>query len=191
MAFQVGDRVQLLDEEGEGIILELLPNNKVIVEVHDFPFEYAMHQIIKVGANNAVIHHTEAKNFDHLINRNIIKSSPEIQLHIPLKVFDKISRLGFPEIDLHIYELVDKPQHLSNSEMIQIQIFRLEQFIQHCIDTLVNEFVVIHGVGEGVLRLEVRKVLKSHGNMQYDVADFREYGAGATHVKILGLYKGG
>ncbi len=190
MNFRVGDTVQLLDEEGEGVILELLTNNRVIVEVHDFPFEYSITQIIKVALDNTVIHSTEINDFDHLLGHESLKRNKEVQLHIPIKVFDKVSKMGFPEIDLHIYELVDKPQHLTRSDMIQIQTFRLEQYIQNCMDSRVNEFVVIHGVGEGVLRLEVRKVLESHGNMKYEDADFREYGAGATHVRILGLFKG-
>ncbi len=190
MAFKVGDLVQIIDEDEEGVILEIHNHNKVVVELHGFPFEYMLSQLIRVGEDHSVIHKTHEKNFDHILNDPNHSSLNEVQQHIPIKPFDKLSKNGYPEIDLHIYELVDKPKDLSNAEMVQIQIFRLEQFVQNCMEQFVNEFVIIHGVGEGVLKLEVRKVLDSHGNMEYDDANYREYGSGATQVKIRGLFKG-
>ncbi|MGB0805452.1 MAG: Smr/MutS family protein [Salibacteraceae bacterium] len=188
MAFQIGDKVRLLNEDEEGVILKFHNQNKVDLEIDDFIYTYSISEIIKV---------TPSQNIIHVPVENPLKNSEEVQpvnnkevlQHIPKKVFHNISRLGYPEIDLHIYELVDKPKNLSNSEMLQIQTFRLEQFIQDCIANLVSEFVVIHGVGEGVLRLEVQKILESHGNIEFKEADFREYGTGATYAKILGLFQ--
>lgn len=188
MTLKKGDRVRLLDEDGEGTIQEFLPNNKVMVLMDDFTFEFSLAEIIKVSNENQVVHHPEI-NIDLFSNIENPNKSKEVLQHIPKKIFHKVSKSGFPEIDLHIYELVDKPKNLSNSEMLQIQGFRLEQFIQDCIENLVNEFVVIHGVGEGVLRLEVRKILESHGNIDFMDADFREYGSGATHARVRGLFQ--
>jgi hypothetical protein len=189
MAFKKGDVVRLLDEDGEGIVQELLPNNRVLILIDDFSFEFALSEIIMVSEGNIIIHQPSIKEELVHIERKTSSKSKEVLQHIPKKVFNKVSNLGYPEIDLHIYELVDKPKNLTNSEMLQIQSFRLEQFIQDCIENLVNEFVVIHGVGEGVLRLEVRKILESHGNIDFSDADFREYGSGATHARVRGLFQ--
>ena len=53
----------------------------------------------------------------------------------------------------------------------------------------IQKVVFIHGVGEGVLKQEVRSILTSHGNIEFWDADFREYGSGATHVRIRGLFQ--
>ena len=48
-----------------------------------------------------------------------------------------------------------------------------------------KKLIVIHGVGEGILREEVRKVLQFYDNVQFHDADMRKYGVGATEVIIL------
>ena len=179
----------MLDEDGAGVITEVSSLEYVKVEIHDFTYEYHVSELLKVVDNNQIIHKASDKSFDHLSKKNPEKGSNQVLQHIPREIFDKISKAGYPEIDLHIYELVDKPQQLSNSEMLQIQSFRLEQFIQNCMVSRVTEFVVIHGVGEGVLKLEVQKILNSHGNMEFSDANYGEYGMGATHVKVRGLFK--
>tara|TARA_R110002050_G_scaffold20348_1_gene57684 strand:- start:74529 stop:75098 length:570 start_codon:yes stop_codon:yes gene_type:complete len=188
MAFRIGDKVQILDEEGEGVITGFKSNNVVTVELDGFPFDYAITHLIKVVNDNQVVHNADKRSFEHLLKEGSVNGKKEVLMHIPMEVFDKVNSRGFPEIDLHIHELVDKPKSLTNGEMLEIQIQRLERFIQSCIEKSVSEFVVIHGVGQGVLKIEIRKVLDSHGNIRFRDADFNEYGAGATHARILGLF---
>ena len=189
MNLKVGDHVTILDEDGEGIIVALLPNQRYSVEIDDFPFEYHVTQLIQVNQNNELSHKAHERSFEHLLTDKVYKKEQEVLMHIPINVFDKVSHGGIPEIDLHIHELVDKPKTLNNSEMVEIQIHRLERFIQSCIEKSVSKFVIIHGVGQGVLRTEIRKVLVSHGNIEFRDANFREYGAGATLAVIKGLYQ--
>ena len=188
MGFKVGDKVKILDENGEGVITKLVSNNAAMVELDGFDFEFELSNLMIVGADNQIIHKAHEKDFDHLLNEPKRRNVKEVLQHIPIEVLDKTNSKGLPEIDLHIYELVDKPRDLTNSEMLAIQIQRLEHFIHNCIVQSVSEFVVIHGVGEGVLKTEVHKVLVSHGNIDFEEADFREYGAGATRVWIRGLF---
>jgi hypothetical protein len=188
MAFQIGDHVKILDEDGEGIVIGIKDRYTAIVELDGFPFDFPITHLIRVDDDNGLIHQAHHKDFDHLIDNDEKSNVNEVLMHIPIEVFDKVSRQGYPELDLHIHELVDKPQKMNNSEMLEIQVHRLERFIHSCIDKSVSEFVVIHGVGEGVLKIEVRKVLESHGNMVYRDANYQEYGVGATYVKILGLF---
>lgn len=188
MAFRIGDKVQILDEEGEGLITGFVSVNMAIVDLDGFPFEFHLTSLIKVDEENNLHHNAHERSFEHLLTDHATKKVQEVLMHIPMDVFEKVSRQGFPEIDLHIHELVDKPKVLNNTEMIEIQVHRLERFIQSCVEKSVSEFVIIHGVGQGVLRTEIRKILGSHGNIQFKDADFREYGAGATYARILGLY---
>jgi dsDNA-specific endonuclease/ATPase MutS2 len=41
---------------------------------------------------------------------------------------------------------------------------------------------VIHGVGEGVLKNEVRTYLENQSGIEFYDSDFREYGKGATTI---------
>lgn len=189
MQLKIGDKVTILDEDGEGVVVALLPNQMYSIELDDFPFDFHITQLIQVNDANELTHKANERSFDHLLTDKVYKKEQEVLMHIPVNVFDKVSRMGSPEIDLHIHELVDKPKTLNNTEMIEIQVHRLERFIQSCIDQSVSKFVIIHGVGQGVLRTEIRKVLESHGNIEYRDADFREYGAGATQAIIKGLFQ--
>lgn len=188
MAFQVGDRVQILDEEGEGVITGFLGRAIALVDLGDFQFEYPITELIRVDEDNNLVHKAHERDFEKLLNSSNPQKVKEVLQFIPIEVFDKVSRAGYPEIDLHIHELVDKPKTLTNSEMLEIQIHRLERFIMSCSHKSVTEFVVIHGVGEGVLRTEVRKVLSSHGNISFQDASYHEYGYGATYAKIRGIF---
>lgn len=187
MAFRVGDHVKILDEDGEGTIVQLI-GNTATVELDGFPFDFPTTSLIRVDEDNNLTHQAHQKDFEELVTTEKKNKIKEVLMHIPMDVFDKMSRKGHPELDLHIHELVDQPGKMTNSEMLEVQINRLEKFIHSCIHQSVSEFVVIHGVGEGVLKFEVRKVLDSHGNIIYRDADYGEYGIGATYVQIKGLF---
>ena len=53
----------------------------------------------------------------------------------------------------------------------------------------IQKIIVIHGVGEGVLKEEIRSYLSKQEGLEYYDADFREYGKGATAVEIHYNYK--
>jgi hypothetical protein len=87
------------------------------------------------------------------------------------------------EIDLHINELIDKSEGLSNSEILEIQKERIESEMKLAIQTNVKKIVFIHGVGQGVLKQEVINLLKNKFKKYYfQDASFKEYGYGATMV---------
>jgi len=88
------------------------------------------------------------------------------------------------EVDLHIEELVEKPNELSNSEIIQIQLARFQTALEGALnDKHTKRVVFIHGVGNGRLRYELRKSLdQNYPKIKYQDASFKEYGYGATLV---------
>jgi hypothetical protein len=45
--------------------------------------------------------------------------------------------------------------------------------------------VFIHGVGEGVLKIELEYLFRRYENVKYYDADYQKYGLGATEVYIL------
>jgi hypothetical protein len=90
------------------------------------------------------------------------------------------------EVDLHIHELLDDFRGLSNSEMVEIQMNHFHQQLNEAIKKGIKRIVFIHGVGAGTLKLEIRKELDRLKNkLDYQDASFKEYGYGATMVRLF------
>jgi DNA-nicking Smr family endonuclease len=89
------------------------------------------------------------------------------------------------EVDLHINELLDTTAGLSNAAMLQCQLDKFHEVLDENKNLKGQKIVFIHGKGEGVLRKEIEKLLKTRYKTYYfQNASFREYGFGATMVTI-------
>ncbi|MDD4992862.1 MAG: DUF2027 domain-containing protein [Paludibacter sp.] len=89
------------------------------------------------------------------------------------------------QVDLHINELLDTTSGLSNAAMLQCQLDKFHEVLKENKNRKGQKIVFIHGKGEGVLRKEIEKLLKTRYKTYYfQDASFREYGFGATMVTI-------
>jgi hypothetical protein len=89
------------------------------------------------------------------------------------------------EIDLHIHELLDDFSSMSPKEMIDYQLDCFRKEMQNAINERVKKVIFIHGKGNGVLKAEIRKELKTnYRKYQFQDASFQQYGFGATAVYI-------
>ena len=87
------------------------------------------------------------------------------------------------EVDLHIQELLDDTKGLSNREILEIQLEKVESEMNAAIKAQVKRIVFIHGLGQGVLKQEVTNLLKlKFPKYYFQDASFKEYGYGATMV---------
>ncbi len=94
-------------------------------------------------------------------------------------------RNGVLEVDLHINELLDSTAGMSNADMLQCQMDKFHAVMEEYRNKTGQKIVFIHGKGEGVLRKEIEKQLKTKYRQHYfQDASFREYGFGATMVTI-------
>ncbi len=89
------------------------------------------------------------------------------------------------EIDLHIEELMDNYSGMSNAEIIQIQLKQFQKALDKAINEHYRKLVVIHGVGNGRLKQEVRSILSSYNNLRVHDGAYSKYGFGATEI-VLG-----
>jgi DNA-nicking Smr family endonuclease len=89
-------------------------------------------------------------------------------------------------IDLHIHELIDDQSGLQDRTKLDIQLNHFERMMRIAGEQRVKRVIFIHGVGQGVLRNQIRTRLDSYyPDCTVRDANPREYGAGATEV-ILG-----
>ena len=89
------------------------------------------------------------------------------------------------EVDLHINELLDSTAGMSNGDMLQCQLDKFHAVLNENKNKKGQKIVFIHGKGEGVLRTEIEKLLRTrYKSFYFQDASFREYGFGATMVTI-------
>ena len=89
------------------------------------------------------------------------------------------------EVDLHITELLDNTNGLSNADMLDYQLEKFHEVLTKYAANKGQKIVFIHGKGDGVLRKAIEKELKTkYKQYYYQDASFREYGFGATMVTI-------
>jgi hypothetical protein len=89
------------------------------------------------------------------------------------------------EVDLHINQLLDSTQGLTNTDMLNVQLDTFRKTMEENKTKKGQKIVFIHGKGEGVLRNAVLSELKAkYNNFPVQDASFREYGFGATMVTV-------
>ena len=90
------------------------------------------------------------------------------------------------ELDLHIEKLGVDYKGKSNGEIVQIQLDAASNFIDKSMLAGKRELILVHGVGNGTLKKEVHKLLKSYYGIRFEQGDSRKYGDGATLVHLKG-----
>lgn len=87
------------------------------------------------------------------------------------------------EIDLHAHVLF--PEDPEPSRVLKLQLEHLERMLKHAMNEKINRLIIIHGKGGGILRHEVRKLLRFYPQLTAEDASFDNYGmGGATLVRI-------
>lgn len=186
---QPGERVVLLDEVGGGVVLRLgrpghlwvrtdegfeleLPKRALVAAPQERALRLARisdHQAGMVAANDALADRRKAR-------RGVVR---------PGKTPKRQEDNSVAEVDLHLHELVEDERMLSDGEKLEFQLRYFERALESAIRNGKRKLIVIHGVGEGILREEVRRLLQFYQNVQFHDADMRRYGSGATEVIIL------
>jgi hypothetical protein len=123
-------------------------------------------------------------------SKAVDKSTPEVQLKKSSQLKSEsildTHQLNptTAEIDLHIGELVEDYYLLDNAEMLKIQLDYFVKCLESAFVNKTQKLIFIHGVGNGVLKNEMIKILKTYDNLHYFDASMAKYGAGATEVYI-------
>jgi Mismatch repair ATPase (MutS family) len=104
------------------------------------------------------------------------------------KIYDaKLSRQHLEpakyEVDLHIEKLAPEWRHLSNFEILTIQLNTFEKYLELAIAHHQHNLIVIHGVGTGKLKDEIHEILKSKREVRSFINQYDpRYGYGATEI---------
>ena len=95
----------------------------------------------------------------------------------------EIKQEQLEEVDLHIEKLVDNSSDMDNQQIMDVQLARFRTSLDSALIHKTKKIVFIHGVGNGKLKHEIRRILESeYKKVRFQDASFREYGYGATMV---------
>ena len=88
-------------------------------------------------------------------------------------------------VDLHIEELVDKPHILAPSEILGLQLKEAESHLVKALEEDLGAVVFIHGVGNGTLKKEIARLLRTYKEVQeIHPGNPAKYGNGATRAVL-------
>ncbi|WP_338410388.1 Smr/MutS family protein [uncultured Flavobacterium sp.] len=178
--FQIGDKVSVLDEAIDGVVVGVNLEQITIETADGFPMTYFVNEIVKNNISN------ELKGFISYaaISQVKIEKQEEKKRNF---VKDKKSKkeIFTLEVDLHIEKLVPNKNGLSNYDILNIQMDTAKRQMDFAIRNRIPKLVLIHGVGEGVLKSELDFLLNRYENIRTIEGNYQKYGQGATEVYFL------
>ena len=183
--YQVGDRVRFLNAKGHGIITRIINDFQVELE-NEYGFDEVYDIKELVGDRNKEDYQTDNLAFSQKVNQKLKADLIEQQDSDLRKKFKHLEKYGGKDrdvIDLHVENLIDSYQGMSNSQILNIQMTHFRRFLNQSINKQQRKIIIIHGVGEGVLRHEIRKELDIYyAECKYYDAPYEELGMGATEI---------
>lgn len=179
MKFSVGEEVSFLYEKGGGIIRRFDEMNRAVIEDESgFERPFLQSEIVKIhGTDYQMESYTDKVNDDETL------STANYFVKQEMLEGDK-KKSDVWEIDLHIEELLDSHIGMSNTEILIKQMSEFRSFFKRAQEKSIPKLIVIHGVGEGVLKNEIRTFLSRKENVEYFDASYMEYGKGATEIRL-------
>ncbi len=174
MMLNKGDKVSVLDDAIDGIVVELNGSEVTIETTDGFNLTFKSSELIKIESGNIM---------NSGFNKNQVISEKEVPKpnYINTEKRNK-KEIPPPEFDLHIEKLVKNWKSMNNYEILNKQIDSAKYHIDFAIKNRIPKIVFIHGVGEGVLKSDLDFLLGRYDNIVFQDANYQKYGQGATEV---------
>lgn len=180
MKLEIGDFVEVLDEDLSGKVIFIKNNNVIIVTEDGFELEFDASQLLK--SQNSKLLRTPFITEDTLQKINSDKN-PKKKKSIGVKRKERTQPAM--EVDLHIHNLLPTTKGMQKHEILTYQLDTVKRQLAFAMSKNIQRIVFIHGVGEGVLKLELEYLLKQYDNLKFYDANYQKYGLGATEVYIF------
>lgn len=179
MSLKVSDYVDVLDEDLSGEVI-FVKNNIITIQTEDdFELEFEASQLVKVESSKLL--KSSGFNEDTFQKIHSDKNPRKRQSNV---VKRKERTQPAMEVDLHIHQLVKSYKRMSKHEILTLQLDTAKRQLQFAMQKRIQKIVFIHGVGEGVLKLELEYLFKQYDNIKFYDADYQKYGLGATEVYV-------
>ncbi len=173
MKMKIGDRVEVVDDTITGVITAI-QNHQVTIETDDgFPMQFQeVELILEQGFS---ITRAALQQAIQQKSKPVKRPKPRSAKHMQNTVV---------EVDLHIENLTKSTRFMSDYDMLNLQLNTAKNKLDWAIQNHIRRLVFIHGVGRGVLRMELETLLSRYDEVKFYDADYSQYGRGATEVYI-------
>lgn len=178
MNYKIGDVVVVLDDIIKGKVIRI-DTSKIDIETEDgFIMQFNDYELVKIYLEQSEISKTVVVPH-HLSIKTEYKKKKKLT-----KMKSKKEGIPPMEVDLHIDKLIKSKKGMDNFDVLSLQLDTAKYKLEFAIRNRIPRIIFIHGVGEGVLREEL-KYLFNRYNVKITEASYQKYGLGATEVYVL------
>ena len=179
MNLSIGDKIYVTDELLEGRLISFTESHVTFECPDGFEYTFSKEKVHKLTNSGEV----ESKPNSTIPGSSTRKKSktvdfgPNVQLKFNLKK---------TVVDIHLEVLVPlSASTYDDSEALQLQLQVVQELIREANRQRIRKFIVVHGVGKGKLRKEIRRMLRnSYPDIEYLDGNYQKFGAGATELII-------
>lgn len=178
MNLSVGDQIYVTDERLEGVLLSFTEVSVTIQCPDGFEYTFPKEKVYKINEEGNVENQPKlTSELESPVKRNVSSPSNVVQLQFNTKN---------TTVDLHLEALIPLDyQRYSDLEALELQLDIVTELIREANRQRIRKFVIVHGVGKGKLRLEIRKLLTdSYPEIEFLDGNYQKYGGGATELII-------
>ena len=177
MKFEIGDKVEVLDDALKGKVVAINGDVVSIETTEGFALDFYEAELVKTSDEQNRLISSSNISMSQILQEKKIQKKPG-----SVRVKPKERNLPPMEVDLHIEKLVNSYRGMSNHEILNLQMDTAKRQIEFATRKRIQKIVFIHGVGEGVLKAELDYLLGRYDNLKFYDADYQKYGVGATEV---------
>ena len=177
MQFDIGDKVAAIDDVFSGFITEICGDSILVKDDGGMIFNFSSSELVKITVDQ-----NELTKYSD-INNQLLKEKTE-EKSGKKSAFVTSKKEVILEVDLHINQLISSSKGMDNYDMLNLQIDTAKRKLEYAIQKKISKVVFIHGVGEGVLKMELQYLFNKYAVKSYD-ASYQKYGLGATEVYIF------
>jgi hypothetical protein len=164
MIFNIGDKVMVLDEAMSGVVKKIIGNTISIETADGFLLNFESHELVKKALSNAIKKELfSSSNVTDAINEKEQSGKRKQPKTKPKDRYEPTM-----EVDLHINQLVNSTRGMTNHDMLTLQLDTAKRQLEFAISKRIQKIVFIHGVGEGVLKVELEYLFGRYNVKFYD-----------------------
>lgn len=176
-----GDFVQVLDENEEGVVIDVTHDIITIETTDGFHLSYSSSELLKIEKEGNI-------DFKSASTRGSVEAALQEKIGPKKRSFTKDKRSKkdefMLEVDLHIEKLTKDFKHMEKFDMLNLQLDTARGQVEFAIRNRIPRIVFIHGVGEGVLKTELEYLFSRYPEVIFEDANYQKYGLGATQIYI-------
>ncbi|MEJ6588508.1 MAG: Smr/MutS family protein [Crocinitomicaceae bacterium] len=163
--FLLGEYISILNETGKYRVLSIQSSFLLVEDEHGFERKIVHGNAVKIASfNTGEIQVKDADSIKIRSNKKKVECIPEIDLH------------------LESFELINDSNSAHKNFLLQINTFK--RFINNNLKKKVSRVLVIHGVGNGKLKSEIKSCLQGRPGYEMNDANFSQRGVGASYIDI-------